>query len=127
MINSLITRGSRRQYLVISLLLMMACVQTFSMHFHFPDDSAGHHIHAHAHAPGGMEADHLNSGHDDGSISDLPGVIAKQTLSIDIFLFVLLTLIAVTQARLRIPQGARRQRPRYYRLFYRPPLRAPPL
>ncbi len=106
---------------------MMVCVQSFSMHFHFPDDGTDHHIHAHAHAPGEIDADHLNTGHDDEPASDLPGIIVKQTLSMDIFIFILLTLVAVAQTRLRIGKGIRRKRPRYYLLFYRPPLRAPPL
>ena len=98
------------------------------MHFHFPAGTADHHNHAHAHthAPGGVDADHLGTGHDDEATSDFPGVIAKQTLSIDIFVFVLLTLVAVVQTRLHIRKGIRRKRPRYYLLFFRPPLRAPP-
>ena len=74
-----------------------------------------------------MADDHLGTGHDDEATSELTGVIAKQTLSIDIFVFVLLTLVAVVQTKLRIRTGIRRKRPHYYLLFYRPPLRAPPL
>ena len=120
-------RAHRDHYLIISLLLMMVCVQTFSMHFHFPDDKTGHHTHAHAHASDGVDAEHLNTGHGDEPASELRGAIAKQTLSIDIFVFVLLTLVAAVQTKLRIQDGIRRKHPRYYLLFFRPPLRAPPL
>lgn len=110
---------------------MMVCVQTFSMHFHFTDGGADHHArqhaHAHAHAPGGMDDDHLTTGHAEDAASDLAGAIARQALSIDIFVFVLLALVAVTRAGLRIRKGIRRERPRYHLLYYRPPLRAPPL
>ena len=117
----------RTQSLIISILLMMVCVQTFSMHFHFSGGEADQHTHAHAHAPGGIDVDHLNTGHDDEVSSELPGVIAKQTFSIDSFVFILLILVAVAQTKLRIQKWIRRKRPHYYLLFYRPPLRAPPL
>ncbi len=126
-INTLQMRGFSRQYLVISLLVMMVCVQTFAMHFHFPGANADHHAHAHAHVSGIMDADHPTTGHDDEAAIDIPGAIVKQTLSIDIFVFVLLAVITVSQTSLRIRKGIRRKRPRYYLLFFRPPLRAPPL
>jgi len=113
--------------LIISILLMMVCVQIFSMHFHFSEGKADHHTHAHAHAPGSMDVDHLGAGHDDEATSDPHGIIAKLTLSIGIFVSILLTLVAVAQTKLCIRKWMRRKRPRSYLLFYRPPLRAPPL
>jgi len=112
---------------IISILLMLVCVQTFSMHFHYPAGEAHPPTHAHVHASGGMDADHLGTGHDDEAASALPGIIAKLTPSIGILVAILLALVAVVQTRLCIRKWMRRKRPRYYLLFYRPPLRAPPL
>lgn len=107
---------------------MMVCVQTFSMHFHFTDSSqVDHHSHAHAHSPGDLDADHLVNGHDQETTNSIQGAIAKQALSIEFFVFVLLAFVTISQAKLRIRKGIRRKRPRYYLLFYRPPLRAPPI
>ena len=120
-------RAHRNQGFIISILLMLVCVQTLAMHFHFPAGETDQHTHVHAHASGGMEADHLGTGHDDEATSDLPGVAAKLTLSVGIFVFILLALVAVAQTRLCIRNGMRRKPPRCYLQFYRPPLRAPPL
>ena len=122
------SHGHKNIRFVISILLMMVCVQTFSMHFHLSDgNQVDHHSHAHAHSPGGLDADHLVNGHDQEATNDIQGAIAKQGLSIEFFVFLLLAIVAVSQARLLIRKGIGRKRPRYYLLFYRPPLRAPPI
>lgn len=117
----------RNKGVIFSILLMLVCAQTLAMHFHFPAGEADPHTHAHAHAPGGMDTDHLGTGHDDEATSSLHGIIAKLTPAIGILVAILLTLVAVIQARLCIRKWMRRKRPRYYLLYYRPPLRAPPL
>lgn len=121
------THGQKDIRFLISILLMMVCVQTFSMHFHFSEgNQVDHHSHAHAHSTGDLDADHLVNEHDQEATNSIQGAITKQALSIEFFVFILLAIVTITQAKLRIRTGIRRKRPRYYLLFYRPPLRAPP-
>lgn len=119
--------GYRNTSIIISILLMMVCIQSFSMHFHIADGLGEHQSHAHTHTLGSTHADHLTTEHHGEASIDILGTLAKQSLSPDLFVFVLLTLVFVSLSKSCHWPIFREQRPWHHLLFFRPPLRAPPL
>ena len=117
----------RNKSLIISILLMMVCVQSFSMHLHFAAGDDEHPPHAHAHTLGGTHADHLITEHPDEASTDILGTLTNQLISLDFLVPVLLTLVFVSLSSLRHWPSFREKRPRHHLLFFQPPLRAPPL
>ena len=121
-------RGYGARGLVISILLMMVCVQSFSMHFHLGGSDDDHHEHhAHTHVQGGMDTDHFTTEHEDEVGDDIPGVVTKKSFSYDLFIVAFIAFVAIAVARRYSWPAARAKRPRYQLPFFRPPLRAPPL
>ena len=117
----------RNKSLIISILLLMICVQSFSTHVHFADGDDEHPSHAHAHTLGSMHADHLVTEHHDEASSDILGTLSKQSLALDFLVSVLLAIVIVSLSNSRHWPSFREKRPRHHLLFFRPPLRAPPL
>ena len=120
-------RGHRHKSLVISILLIMVCVQSFSMHFHFADGDEHHQSHAHAHTHGSMDADHFTTEHEEEVNTDILGILIKPQLSLDLFVFVILALFPIALSKQPSWLRVGKKRPRYQLLFFRPPLRAPPV
>lgn len=122
----------KRKPLVIGILLMMLCVQLFSLHAHLPDgDDHAHdhnheHAHVHSHILGGSHDDHLNSEHDEDSAATV-GTLAKQVLFLDLcFLFFLIIIPASLCDVCGRNHGQNKKRIRRL-LFFQPLLRAPPV
>ena len=117
--------GHKNKSLIISILLMTVCVQSFSMHFHSAegDDEHG----SHAHVLGSMYADHLTTEHEGEAGPGFLETLVKQLPSLDLFVLVILTLFSISLSKSHVWLGIRKKRPRHYLLFFRPPLRAPPL
>ena len=82
--------GHKNKSLIISILLMTVCVQSFSMHFHSAegDDEHG----SHAHVLGSMYADHLTTEHEGEAGPGFLETLVKQLPSLDLFVLVLLDL-----------------------------------
>ena len=97
------------------------------MHFHFADGDDEHQSHAHAHAHGNMDTDHLTTEHEGEANTDILGALTKQSLLLDLLVVTILALLWISKPKSRDWLGIRNTRPRYYLLFFRPPLRAPPL
>ncbi len=117
----------RNKNVIISILLMMVCVQSFSMHFHFADVDDEYQPHAHAHTLGSTQADHLTTEHHDEASTDILGTLAKQSLSLNLFVSVFLALVFVSRSKSHHWPNFPEKHPRHHLLFFRPPLRAPPL
>ncbi len=117
----------RNKSVVISILLMMVCVQSFSMHFHFADGDDEYQPHAHAHTLGSTQADHVTTEHHDEVSTDILETLAKQSLSLDLLVPVLIALVFVSRSKSHHRPSFSEIRPRHHLLFFRPPLRAPPL
>ena len=122
-------QGHRARIIIVSVLLMMVCVQSFSMHFHLggSDDDHHHEHHAHTHVQGSVDTDHLTTEHEDEVSGDIPGVVTKKSFSYDLFIVAFIAFVAIAVARRHSWPAARAKRPRYQLPFFRPPLRAPPL
>lgn len=120
-------RGYRSRRLIISTLLMMVCVQSFSMHFHLADGDDHHGYHAHTHVQGGMDTDHFATEHEDEVGGDIPSVVSKNWFSYDLFVIAFIAFVAIAVARRHTWRAIHKRRPRYHLLFFRPPLRAPPV
>jgi len=116
----------RRKGFIICMLLMMVCVQSFSMHFHFADGDDEQHSHAHTHTLYGMHADHLTTEHEDEASPDILGVLNKHSLSFDFFALAVLVLFPLFLSASHTWMGVHNKRQHRYLLFFRPPLRAPP-
>lgn len=110
---------------------MMVCAQSLSMHFHFADGDADadhhHQSHAHAHTYGDVDADHFTTEHDGEVSLDILGALTKQSLSLDLFVFAIIVLFSICLLKEAGWLSVARKRPRYHLLFFRPPLRAPPV
>ena len=120
--------GYKNTATIISILLMMVCVQTFSMHFHFTNGDDEHQHHAHSHSLDSAHTDHMTEEHHDESTTDILGTtLAKQSISFYLFIPVLLALVVATLSKSRHWSSFREKRPQHHLLFFRPPLRAPPL
>lgn len=121
--SALLFRGHRRQYLVIGILLMMICVQSLSVHFHFSGaDGAPHSSHTH----GSLDADQFDGEHAGETCADSVAAVAWPTLAIAVLLPALLAVVglpASTTVRWTVVRNARTP---YHLLFFSPPLRAPP-
>ena len=120
-------RGYRARGLIISVLLMMVCVQSFSMHFHLADGEDDHRPHAHTHAHGSTDADHFTTEHADEVSSDLTGALTKQSFVFDLFVFAIIGLFSISLANEHSWSAVHGTRPGHRLLFLRPPLRAPPV
>jgi len=118
-------RRYRSKSLIISVLMMMVCVQSFSMHFHFADD--GHQPHAHSHPLSNVHSDHETIEHQDKINTDMLGTLAKHLLSLDLFVSLLLIFVFTYQYISRYWLSFFEKLPPYQLFFIRPPLRAPPL
>ena len=119
--------GQRRKSLLIGILLVMVCVQSFSMHFHLADADNDHKSHAHAHIYGSVETDHLTTEHEDEINTETLAILNKPWLSFDLFFLLVITQFAVSLSKESGRSAAAKKRPRYRLLFFRPPLRAPPV
>ena len=121
-------RGYGARGLVISILLLMVCVQSFSMHFHLGGSGDDHHQHhAHTHVQGSVDTDHYTTEHEDEVSGDIPGVVAKKSFSYDLFIVAFIAFVAIAVARRHAWRAVHNILPRYHLLFFRPPLRAPPV
>ena len=121
-------RGYRSRGLIISILLMMVCIRSFSMHFHLGGSDDDHHgYHAHTHVQGGMGTDHFTTEHGDEVSGDIPNVVTKKSFSYDLFIVAFIAFAAIGVARRHTWRAIHKRRPRYHLLFFRPPLRAPPV
>lgn len=96
------------------------------MHFHitYADD---HQSHAHTHTYGGAGVDHFDSQIDEAAGTDIVSATTRQLFSFDLIALAILVAVSLALPKPRICPDAHRNRPRYKLLFFRPPLRAPPL
>ena len=120
-------RMYRKKSLIISVLLMMVCVQTFSMHFHSGDEHNADETHAHAHIHSEMDTDHLTLEHDDEAHTDIQTTVGKQSPSLDLFVFLIFVFFSALLSKSHRWLNSRAKCPPHYLLFFRPPLRAPPV
>jgi hypothetical protein len=117
----------RNKSLIISILLMMVCVQTFSMHFHSGGEHSADESHASAHIHSDMDTDHLALEHDGEAHIDIETTVGKQSFSLDLFVFLIVLFFSVLLPKSHRWLNSRGKCPPRYLLFFRPPLRAPPV
>jgi hypothetical protein len=116
--------------LIISMLLIMVCAQSLSMHYHSssPHDETHAHSHAHTHVVGHADLDHQINDHDDEEAGgDALATLVKQTI---LFGFILLSIFALlsTSASIILSRKSVPKKSLWDNLFFfQPPLRAPPL
>lgn len=106
---------------------MMLCVQFFSLHAHFTDDGDHHHSHAHSHVLDDIHDHHLNTDHEDEDSVDILGMITKKLHIIDLCLFTLLAIFSAFFFKSNTCRSNNDIQQILGLLFFRPPLRAPPL
>ena len=116
----------RNKNIIISVLLMMLSVQSFSLHAHISDGDDHHSSHVHSHILNGLHSDHLDHEHEEGVGDATLGTLSKQSHLIDLCIFILLIVLPFSLYKLRIRKPARNNQRLHYLLFFRPPLRAPP-
>jgi len=120
--------GLQNKSLIFSILLMMVCVQSFSMHFHFEYEWNNYHSHslAHSHTADMVGDHHAEHGYADTGESNILGALFKHLTSVDIALIALFLLVVIwppIKLHWRVYQHVCSRR--YYH-FLSPPLRAPP-
>ena len=108
-------------------MLMMLCVQSFSLHAHVQDGDEEHHSHVHSHFHSDLHDDHLDSEHDEDTSTESNGTFSKQVHLFKYFVFILLILVPASLFQWRIRNPFRNKQRLRYLLLLRPPLRAPPL
>ena len=118
----------RTKKLVISIILMMLCVQSFSLHAHLPDgDEGDHHSHAHSHILNDLHDTHLDLEHDEDTSSESKGTFSKQLPFFKYFVFIFLIIVPTALLVWNIRNTSQDTQRLRYLLLLRPPLRAPPL
>ena len=120
----------RSKKLVISIILMMLCVQSFSLHAHLPDgDEGDHHSHAHSHSHilNDLHDTHLDLEHDEDTSSESKGTFSKQLPFFKYFVFIFLIIVPTALLVWNIRNTSQDTQRLRYLLLLRPPLRAPPL
>ena len=106
---------------------MMLFAQSFSLHAHIDVGDDHHQSHAHSHVINDTHDDHLNSEHNNEDDTETLGTIAKKAHLIDLCIFILLAIISTFLFKLNTWHPANNNQRTRYLLFFRPPLRAPPL
>lgn len=119
--------GHKNKHFIISILLLMIFAQSFSMHFHFTDGDSEHSHQVHAHSLDSLHDDHVTTDHEEESSTDILGTLAKKSHSFDLLVVILLCLFPVALSKSHTWRRNRKHRPLHYLLFFRPPLRAPPV
>ena len=117
----------RHKFYVFGVLLIMLCVQSFAMHFHFTGSDHDHAPQAHAHALGSLHDGHAHGDHEDEASTDIPGLLVKKAFSLDFVVFSPFILFAVSTASAHVWWQRKTTSPPDKQPFLRPPLRAPPL
>lgn len=111
-------------------MLMMVCVQSFSMHFHLAPISDAHQTdhHAHTHSIGDLGLEHQSDGHGDEQASaDFLVTVFKQSLVLGLIFIALVTALVLPSYMVLFRWCIRKHRLRDYLFFLHPQLRAPPL
>lgn len=121
--------GIQHRFFIFSILLMMVCVQAFSMHFHFVHEWDQQHSHAlaHSHTADTMEAHHSGVSHEDSESMDLLCTLVKHMAPFYFLICACLLILYSSPTQSRRWRFVKKRFKWQFVLFFRPPLRAPPL
>ena len=125
----MVMSGFKRRSFIISVLLLMICVQSFSIHSHLSHETSEHHSHmlVHSHVTDHDASHNADIEHADEASNEIQGALLKQLLSLDFLVYFLLFVVLLDLARCHHWQAGSQRTERRFLLFIRPPLRAPPV